>query len=161
MKSLPGLPLTHLLHAQPSPDPPHHLLQKALAVGHPEVVDPSSQEPVELLYLLFHAHAVVSRSELPHTIFEALDALGMNRYVFRVDDKAQKGHTPVYVRDVRLLAVHREFQILFEDLHRDVPVPFSLPGIPRKDQDVGAVPKGRPLVSFSSRLGLETGKIRL
>ena len=25
----------------------------------------------------------------------------------------------------------------------------------------GAVPKGRPLVSFSSRLGLETGKIRL
>ena len=26
---------------------------------------------------------------------------------------------------------------------------------------MGAVPKGRPLVSFSSRLGLETGKIRL
>jgi len=26
---------------------------------------------------------------------------------------------------------------------------------------IGAVPKGRPLVSFSSRLGLETGKIRL
>src|SRR5690606_20735124 len=86
--------------------------------------------------LLFHAHAVVSRSELPHTIFEALDALGMNRYVFRVDDKAQKGHTPVYVRDVRLLAVHREFSILFKDLHRDVPIAFRLPGILRKDQDV-------------------------
>ena len=85
------------------------LLQEALAVGHPEVVDPSTQEPVELLDLLFHAHAVVSRSELPHTILEALDALGMNRYVLRVNDKAQKRHTPVYVRDVRLLSVHREF----------------------------------------------------
>src|SRR5690606_15610254 len=106
------------------------------AVGDPEVVDPSTQEPVELLDLLFHAHAVVSRSELPHTIFEALDALGMNRYVLRVDDKAQKGHTPVYVRDVRLLAVHREFQILLEDLHRGVPVTFSLSGIPRTDQYV-------------------------
>ncbi len=37
---------------------------------------------------------------------------------------------------MRLLSVHREFQILFEDLHRDVPVTFSLPGVPRKDQDV-------------------------